>query len=102
VKIEWLNDTLDAARLTKGIWWWKQCADVARDAKGVARDDSSSLRINWRYASGDWCEIELDADLDAAMTREIKRRRAVAHEQRNWKPAAKVSLPEARLLQGDS
>jgi hypothetical protein len=88
VKIEWLNDDLRAARLTRGVLWWKQVACVKR----ISNDDYRSRR--WAHcASGNICDES--QHVEDTRTLEIARRRSV----NDWQPVRQ--LPHARLLGGD-
>lgn len=37
MRIDWLNDDLTEARVTRGFWWWKKQATITRVASGGLR-----------------------------------------------------------------
>ena len=89
MKVEWLNDALTEARLTRGHLWWKRVTLASRDEEGKVFKTGyagADHNHNWKFMpSNVWCDRDLDILLD-------NRRR----EERVWrKPSA---LPAARLL----
>lgn len=82
MKIEWLTDECDEARLTRG-WWRKQFATVKWGT------DRNGNTYAWRYQpSGNHVSNAVDRKLNAAR---IEHRRT-----RDWQPVRK--LPAARTV----
>lgn len=92
MKIEWLNDEMTKARLTRGLLWWKQVALVEeRKLEG-----DIPLRY-WAFLpSGDECGALLRMDLNNRRAYEEGRRDFDAREQ-NWRSA--TAVPVARIRQ---
>lgn len=83
MKIEWLNDDMTEARLTRGL--------LRRRVAYVNRVD-----FRWRYVSGDSVEDKFACEIDLAHARDSIRAAKFLAEHRNWhqpRPA-----PRARLL----
>lgn len=82
MKIEFLNNSLTEARVTRGALWWKRVA--------VLRQESFSL---WKFLpSGDGATRYLSESLSmAAVTIKTKEKR-----ERNWQPLR--ALPEAKAV----
>jgi hypothetical protein len=82
MRIDWLNDDLTEARVTRGFWWWKRVTILRGTHPPV-----------WSYPSG---EQMLDGALILLLDR--KRRRELLRRgfDRNWQPVR--SLPSARVV----
>lgn len=85
MRIEWLNENMREARLTRGFWRWKRVAIVKRE-----------LGESWQYAvSGDLVETRIKEAIDIAYW-EVRRAQDLDKLNRNWQPARPV--PSARVI----
>jgi hypothetical protein len=85
MRIEFLNDSLTEARVTRGWWRWKRVAVVKQAGF-----------ILWHYASGDEVDRAMSEHLSmfAIDKREAAKRRQ--EQLRNWQPLS--PLPQAKAV----
>ncbi len=90
MKVEWLDDGLREALITRGFLWWRRCARVCDD------------RGDWLYVpSGDYVGTSLSVEMRERQAREHERRemhRLKQLRRRNELPAR--ALPPARIIRG--
>jgi hypothetical protein len=86
VRIDWLNDEMTEARVTKGWLWWKRAALVKRLSEYIWKFQSSNRDIDdgtrWK--------------LNDARDEEMARRRDIE----DWQPVK--PLPPARMLRRET
>lgn len=95
MRIEWLNDELTHARLTRG--WWKKETTEVRWIRDIFLTHYNTPPANWEFVGGVRCPYELERTLDKARTKERTRRRLQRQEDQ-WKPARSAPLPTARVV----
>ncbi len=83
MKIEWLNEKMTEARLTRGFWWWKRVAIVDLF---TATKPHKEPKTRWRYTAAN---IWVDDDLHWKLTHRSNR-------DKTWHKT--VILPTARVL----
>lgn len=92
MKIEFLNDDLTEARVTRGFWRWKEQALVRRLATGwyfTVNDEVFEAFPKKSSEYGSWCPIETERIL-------VQRHRERARMDSAWTPVQPSKLPEAR------
>ena len=90
MRIEWLNDEMTEAVVTRGVWRWKRRALVKLQPRPKTYDQENAV---WAYAiSGKDCEYDLVSSLDSCRKSTRKRRQ---HEQ-DWQPVS--PMPRARVV----
>lgn len=74
MKIEFTNDDLTEARLTRGRWWWKRTTCVVRvhTERQETRADSSPIR--WLYTHQDPTDHKV-WEVEHALDRELEVKR---------------------------
>lgn len=95
MKVEFLNDDLTQAIITKGIWWWKRQAVVERYGEQDVYGEYSSWKTpGWRYVV---TKVMLLGDDCARLNNLAKAHKFEQNEQMVW---TKPGIPPARLLKG--
>jgi hypothetical protein len=77
--IQWLNDELTEAIVTRGWLWWKRQAHVRR---------GSGIPLTWRYAS--------DRHVGGGLRHALERRRNRERGDTDWQPVR--PLPKAKVV----
>ena len=86
MKIDWMNDELTEARVTRGWWKWQQVALITRRADA----DAVKRYVRWAFASGrkfDHSEL-----VEGERENELERRADAA----DWLPVS--AMPAARVV----
>lgn len=95
MRVEFTNQEMTEAIITKGFWWWKRQALVERYGTQTQYGEYSSWTVDgWRYVITK--EMLLGDDC-ATLNHRIEAIKHEAHEQMVW---TKPGIPPARLLKG--
>lgn len=95
MKVEFHNEQMTSATVWRGIWWWKECADVHLDVNPITSN-------RWFYTNAGpsvICEPSMQDMLNHTrqeeQDRRVREKREAARESVWRKPAR---LPSARVV----